>query len=181
MFSNASDVILENDVDVLYYLDVDMKIVGRVGEEILPKLEKPLVSVLHPGYYNRHHSSFPYEKRPNCNAAINLAGAKNCPGYMAGGVQGGLTKFYLKTAKILSKMIDEDGERGVVAVWHDESHWNKFVFTYKDLFVVMNPSYCYPETIKGKHYASIRGLPRKIIALDKDHKYYRNISDRKTK
>lgn len=181
MFTNASDIILKKNVDVLYYLDVDMKITGVVGEEILPKLETPLVSVLHPGYYKKHITAFPYENRRESNAFINKEGVRIFSGYMAGGVQGGITKFYLKTAKIISKMIDDDGERDIIAKWHDESYWNKFVFTYSELFHIMTPSYCYPETVSGKNYASIRGLKRKIIALDKDHKYYRFQSDKRIK
>jgi hypothetical protein len=178
MFANASEQIFEKNVDVLYYLDVDMKIVGHVGEEILPKLEKPLVCVQHPGYFRKNQFSFPYDKNKKCNAYVQLIKKVN-PGYMAGGVQGGLTSFYIKTARIINKMIDEDVQAGILAIWHDESHWNKFVYTYSEMFTVMNPTYCFPETVNGKQYKNIIGLPRKIIALDKDHQYYRNITHKK--
>lgn len=137
------------DTEYLFYSDVDMRMV-KVGKEIL----QPLVAVLHPGFYQGGGS---WEINPTSTACV-LSDKINK--YYAGGFQGGGSKIYIQAAKRMRDNIQTDLENGVVAVWHDESHWNKYLT--ENPFTEFNPSYCYPET------ASLP-FEKKILALDKDH------------
>ena len=55
---------------------------------------------------------------------------------------------------------------GIIAIWHDESHLNKF-FTINKPTTILSPSYCYPESW-------ILDYNKKLLALDKDHESIRN-------
>lgn len=137
------------NTDYLFYSDVDMRMVN-VGEEVL----QSLVAVLHPGFYQGGGS---WETNHNSLAYIEPEKRKK---YYAGGFQGGWSGNYLRAAKYMSNNIQQDLDKGVVAVWHDESHWNKYLT--ENTFTELTPSHCYPE-------GAALPFEQKIIALNKNH------------
>ncbi len=46
---------------------------------------------------------------------------------------------------MLSKNIEQDLSVGVIARWHDESHWNWYLNTNPNMVKIISPSYLYPE------------------------------------
>jgi histo-blood group ABO system transferase len=154
IFSNNS--IWFYDTDYLYYIDVDMLFVDNVGEEILGEL----VVTQHPGYYNGGDWR---ETRPQSMACIPLDKQIK---YVAGGFNGGKTANFIKMANILANNIDTDYNNGIIAVWHDESHLNKYIAYYQSELKLLAPSYCY-----GEHM----NLPfkKRIVALTKKHEEFR--------
>jgi hypothetical protein len=74
-------------------------------------------------------------------------------------------------AKELAKDIKVDDERGVMAVWHDESHLNRYLATHPPA-KVLGPEYCYPENA-GDYYknkwsaAGLEEVQPKLLALTK--------------
>jgi hypothetical protein len=153
----------------LYYLDVDMKLVARVGSEIIGE---GLVAIQHPGYYlggwgsrRTHKASRAYVPQEMWND------------YYCGGFQGGSKKAYLDMATFLDKQIDADLEMarkigytnnsGILAEYHDESFYNWYLKVHnKYPLKVLNPSYCYPEDWMIPY-------DKKILALNKNHKEIR--------
>ena len=87
--------------------------------------------------------------------------------YYAGGFNGGSKVEYLKMCDILNSNIDKDLEKGIIALWHDESHMNRY-FIDNPPVVVLDFGYCYPECFD-------RNCNKKIIALNKDHKEIRKL------
>lgn len=153
---------LFSDMNYLYYLDVDMLINEAIGDEFLPN-EKDLVCVIHPGYRRDMLQSF--ERRYISKAFVDF----NHHIYHCGGVQGGKKDAYLKVCEILSKNILEDLNRGIIAIWHDESHWNNYLVNNPDSYKELDCDYCYPQDPPEK--PGLWNLPykRKIIALHKNH------------
>ena len=127
------------NIDILYYLDADMRINDYVGDEFLPG-DKELVAVIHPGYRRDFLQSF--ERRPQSHACVDW----NHYVYHCGGVQGGKKDSYLKACEILSNNILDDMKRQIVAIWHDESHWNKYLISNPDIYKELDCDYCYPES-----------------------------------
>ena len=37
-------------------------------------------------------------------------------------------------------------KRQIVAIWHDESHWNKYLISNPDIYKELDCDYCYPES-----------------------------------
>jgi len=146
--------------DYVYYIDADMRFVAPVGEEIFGEL----VGVQHPGFYRGGGS---WETNNWSQAYVCPPARKH---YLAGGFQGG-SKYY-KFCLGIKKRIDKDIESGHIAVWHDESYWNKIFSICPELFTLLDPSYCMVEEPAKRKAWGIDHLEPKIIALAKDHKKY---------
>jgi len=143
------------DMDYLFYTDADMLVNDCVGDEFIP-YEKDLMCVIHPGYLINKIQS--YEFRINSKACVP-------PGhhvYHCGGIQGGKKDKYLEVCKKLSEDVNDDYSRGIIAEWHDESHWNNYLIRNPNSYKELDASYCYPESWN---------IPAKkiILALDKNH------------
>jgi len=153
LFFNSKEILSE--MDYLYYCDADMRFVNNVGDEIL----SDLVATQHPGHYERRGTP---ETNPNSLACVypheNMQ-------YFAGGFNGGNSKEFLKMSETLSNNIDNDYSRGIIAIWHDESHLNRYMIDNVPT-KILDPSYCYPESWSIP-------FDKKLLALDKNHSEYR--------
>lgn len=144
-------------MDYLYYCDADMRFVGLVGDEIL----SDLVATQHPGYYSRRGTP---ETNP---ASLACVYPYEDMQYFAGGFNGGKSEEFLKMSYKLSNNIDIDYSNGIIAIWHDESHMNRYFIDNKPT-KILNPSYCYGESMNIP-------FERKLIALDKNHSEIRSL------
>lgn len=155
---------LFQNMDYLYYLDVDMLINDYVGDEFLPD-NKELVCVIHPGY--RRNLIQTFEHRPTSTAYVEK---NHHYVYHCGGVQGGKKDSYLKVCEILSKNILDDMSRGIIAVWHDESHWNSYLINNPNSYKELDCDYCYPQDPPENPGSwNFPDKKRIIIALHKNH------------
>ena len=139
--------------DYLFYCDADMLFVSDIAEEIL----SDRVVTIHPGFCGGRGTP---ECRPTSTACIS---PQEELVYYAGGFNGGSSEEFLKMSKIISRNIDIDMKNGVMALWFDESHMNRY-FIDNLPTKILSPSYCYPESCHDH-------LPfkRRLLALDKNH------------
>lgn len=154
--------------DYLFYMDVDMAVVDTVGDEILGS---DLTAVLHPGYYANNGWGSP-NNRQESKSFVPIEYRK---AYYAGGFQGGTAQEYLTACATLSHTVEADEAVGIMAEWHDETHWN-FYTNYRRIespSVVLGPAYCMVEQQHLRKLWGIDHLSPKIIALAKDHKALR--------
>lgn len=158
-FTQEAEVIL--GYDYAFYSDCDMRFVADVGEEILGDA---LTAVRHCGFFNKHRRLFTYETRPESRAYIPPHGGEF---YFAGGFQGGTAKSYVQAASECASRIDDDLSRGITAVWHDESHWNAFLWQNSHGLTMLDPGYCLGERMRTPY-------PAMILALDKNHSKMRS-------
>ena len=159
--------------DYVFYIDVDMRITDWIGEEILGN---GLTAAQHPMYALRRNYQPPYEPNPDSSAYIPRPGRLvDQEGkrmfeqlYYAGGFQGGKTADWIKAMKEMRKSVDEDFSRNYVAIWNDETHWNKYLFGTPPA-VVLSPSYIYPDSLLDKYYVPLwgRNYSPKIMTLTK--------------
>lgn len=162
------------DYDYIFYLDADMRVIDVVGDEILGQ---GLTMAEHPMYALRREYIPPYE--PNSNSAayiprlgcvINQEGKPWFkPLYAAGGFQGGTASEFIKAMKEMKLGIDKDFANNYVAIWNDESHWNKYLYGYSGHLVALSPSYVYPDSLINEYYVKVWGCnyQPKIITLTK--------------
>lgn len=148
-----------SEMDYLFATDADMRFEGEVGDEIL----SDRVGTQHPGFVGRRGT---YETRRQSTAFIDGSEGSQ---YFAGGFNGGSRDEFLKMAATISENIHVDLEKNFIAVWHDESHVNRY-FVDNPPTAILSPSYCYPEN--DAHYR--RGIwkqvyVRRLVALDKAH------------
>lgn len=156
------------DMDYLFYTDVDMGYVSEVGQEILVP---NLLCVHHPGYY----TSKGWGSDNNPRTSLSYLPNEQRRNYYAGGFQGGKTDAYLRACHILDVRIRDDEHRGVMAEWHDETHWNWLLNSgATDLkHQAFGPEYCMVEEMSLRKQWGISHLKPRIIALAKDHKAIR--------
>jgi histo-blood group ABO system transferase len=139
------------NMNYLYYCDADMLFVGDFGDEILGEL----VATQHPGFYGRRGT--PEERKES----LAYVGPEENMQYFAGGFNGGSKNEFLKMSKEIDKKIDIDYGNGIIAIWHDESHMNRY-FIDNPPTVILTPSYCYGELMQIP-------FEKKLISLNKNN------------
>lgn len=130
-----------SEMDYLFFFNANLLVLKKITEEdFLPEKEN-LLATLHPGFYNKDRKKFTYDKNKKSTAFISKNEGSY---YFAGGLNGGKATDFIKAMKIMRDNIDKDKQINVIAKWHDESHWNKYLSDKKDV-KVLPPSYLYPE------------------------------------
>ena len=142
--------------DYLFYCDADMLFCDHVGTEIL----SDLVATQHPGYYGSRGTP---ETNPDSSAYVSESEPMQ---YFAGGFNGGTSSSFLSMASTISNNINKDLDKKYTAIWHDESHLNRYMIDNQPT-QILDPGYCFGESIRPPF------RPR-LIALDKNHNEIRN-------
>jgi hypothetical protein len=167
MIKNAFEDIKE--CDWMLFLDADMRIVDTVSVEDLFDDTKKYIGVHHPCHYLEMppHNQEPgaFEVREFSNASVTEN--DNTDVYYQGCVWGGKVPEVLDLIEELDRRIDEDHNKGIIAVWHDESHLNKFYAENSDDVNTISPSFAYPEL-----FANQCTFEPKIVHLAKDNSKY---------
>lgn len=148
--------------DYLFYMDVDMRILDTIGDEVLGNI----VATLHPGFYNGGGAWGDNKE------SLSYTFPENRIKYYAGGFSCGERDRYWAMMKQLSLAIEDDEKRNVLAEWHDETHFNKYLSELRS-FKVLDPSYCMPEPEILREEWGLKQFPPRIIALDKNHEEIR--------
>ena len=166
------------EYDYIFYLDADMRMIAPVGEEVLGE---GLTMAEHPMYSLARKFIPPYEPNFESEAYIqrlgivinDASGKWFKPLYAAGGFQGGKADVFIEAMKKMRGAIDKDMMKNYIAIWNDESHWNKYLFDYfmieKKPLLVLSPSYIFPDSLIKEYYEGIWGTvySPKIITLTK--------------
>nr|XP_045739405.1 histo-blood group ABO system transferase 1-like [Mirounga angustirostris] len=163
MISNFSQQRFLLEVDYLVCMDVDMKFSDHVGVEIL----SPLFGTLHPGFYRAAREAFTYERRPQSQAYIPRDEGDF---YYAGGFFGGSVVEVLQLTTACHQAMVVDRANGIEAVWHDESHLNKYLLYHKPT-KVLSPEYLWDEQMLQRP-PFLRKL--RYVAVPKNHAEIRN-------
>ncbi len=157
------------DCDWMLFLDADMRVVDTVLPEDLFDDTKKYIGVHHPCDYLEMppHNQAPgaFEIREISNAGITES--DNISVYYQGCLWGGKVPDVLDLIEELDRRIDDDYEKNVIAIWHDESHLNKFYAERPDEINTVSPSFAYPEV-----FANQCTFEPKIVHLAKDNSKY---------
>lgn len=166
-------------LDHVFYMDVDYWVCNVPEEKLL--LSDGLVGVanMH-DFYRRDgdvHSGTP-DNQPNSTAYI--APGQRMDHYYCGGFQGGSSAAFLQACRDIKANIDQDDQNQVMALWHDESHWNRYLLDHKPS-AVLSQSYVFPEQCLNVECAESNCVQIRehhigpvMVALQKDHEKVRN-------
>ena len=150
--------------DYIFFFNANMIFKKEVGKEILPDDDNDgLVVGLHPWFRNSRPDEFTYDRNPDSTSCIPFGEGKV---YVQGCLNGGTAAAYLELCRICKNNIDQDLKNGVIALWHDESHLNKYILNKNPL--IMPHTYLYPENWKMSEDV-------KIVQLDKTNPKYGGI------
>lgn len=117
-FLRAKDLLDLNDY--CFYIDVDSLFIRDMKENLLPS--GGIIGTIHPGLYFGNGTP---DRNPESKAFIPH-GSNNR--YFCGGFFGGSSEAFIKMSEIIKSNIEDDLSRGVMAIWHDESHLNRYLY-----------------------------------------------------
>ncbi|XP_035518111.1 alpha-1,3-galactosyltransferase 2-like [Morone saxatilis] len=163
MRMKAISGVIESDIrhrcTHVFCFDVDQVFTGRFGSEALGDS----VALLHAYYYHLSKKWYTYDRNPKSKAFM-----ENGDFYYHAAVFGGSWRSVKALTEACYQSIMEDKENGVEALWHDESHLNKYMWLHKPSRV-LSPEYCWDTSIgyrsdirvsrllwAPKHYDSLR-------------------------
>ncbi|XP_016052068.1 PREDICTED: histo-blood group ABO system transferase isoform X5 [Miniopterus natalensis] len=151
------------EVAFLVCADVDMRFRDHVGVEIL----SPLFGTLHPGFYKAAREAFTYERRPQSQAYIP---PDQGDFYYMGALFGGSVSEVHRLTTACHQAMMADRANAIEAVWHDESHLNRYLLDHKPT-KVLSPEYLWDEQLLGWP-----GVLKKLrfVAVPKNHQEIRS-------
>ncbi|XP_024860008.1 alpha-1,3-galactosyltransferase 2-like isoform X1 [Kryptolebias marmoratus] len=121
----------------VFCFDVDQVFTWRFGPEALGDS----VALLHSYYYRLPKKLFTYDRNPKSKAYMETGDF-----YYHAAVFGGTWKSVKALTDACYKGIMEDKENNVEALWHDESHLNKYFWLHKPSRI-LSPEYCWDTRI----------------------------------
>ena len=178
--------------DYIFHCDADARFVGEVGDELLGE---GITAIQHPCagsnisddsceqseiswdlcfelFAGIGFKAWAFEPNPDSLAYIASEEQKQ---YFCGAIQGGLSKKYLEAMNVIEKNIDSDLGQNIIALWHDETHWNKYL-SQNPPHTILPFWYCFPESKdwpsrenawkKGVYVPEEKEI--KMLCLDKD-------------
>lgn len=152
--------------DYCFYMDVDMRIEDKVGDEVLGDL----VATQHPGFWFKTPNKFSYERREQSTSYVPYNEGRM---YYAGGFNGGKPEHFLKMSQTIVENVEKDFRNNMIALWHDESHMNRYLIDTPPT-LELTPSYCYPEAVRFNPTGWNVPFDPKIVALEKNHNEFRS-------
>lgn len=146
--------------DWFIFLDADTLVVSEIKEEDFFANDKNYIGVHHPCHYlkMRPHDKYPGSFETNIKSKAAVEDGFDFSVYYQGCVWGGRVPKVIEMIEELYKRTKEDLENGVIALWHDESHLNKFYLEVPNEVKVLPPSFAYPH-----NFASMCNFPPKIV------------------
>ncbi|KAL4646033.1 alpha-1,3-galactosyltransferase 2-like [Arapaima gigas] len=121
----------------VFCFDVDQIFVGRFGSEVLGDS----VALLHAFYYRRRQKDYSYDRNPKSEAYMETGDF-----YYHAAIFGGTWQGVKNITENCYQGIAKDKENQVEALWHDESHLNKYFWLHKPS-KILSPEYCWSTLI----------------------------------
>ncbi|XP_026233614.1 N-acetyllactosaminide alpha-1,3-galactosyltransferase-like [Anabas testudineus] len=138
MISEAIESEIRHHCTYLFCFDVDQELIGRFGSEALGDS----VAVLHAHFYRLQSSQFTYDRNPKSTAFLDKGDF-----YYHAAIFGGSCDGVKNLADACYLSIMQDKINDVEALWHDESHLNKYFYLHKPS-KVLSPEYCWDRWIR---------------------------------
>lgn len=128
---------LQHSFSHVFCFDVDQEFKARFGSEALGDS----VAMLHAHYYKLPKARFTYDRNPKSKACMGEGDY-----YYHAAIFGGKCQNVKSLADFCYLNIMEDKLNNVEALWHDESHLNKYFWVHKPT-KLLSPEYCWDMSI----------------------------------
>lgn len=154
--------------DYVFFMNANTLFKAVVEENILP--DDGLIVVKHCEFWFSDNTQFPYDRNESSLAFIPMGYGDI---YVTGAINGGKADAFIQMIIELDAAIDDDYSRGIIALWHDESHLNKYILSHK--YTALDSSYAQAEN-------KYSPCGCKILLRDKrnygEYSYLRGITNR---
>ena len=151
--------------DWIVFMDADTLVLDKVTEEEFFTTAS-LFGVHHPCHYMKMP---PHNEPPGAfeTNKASTAWTNDYSIYYQGCFWGGKVPIVLNLIDELEKCVKKDLDNNIIAVWHDESHLNRYFADHKDDVRAFGPEYAYPEV-----FGQYCDFEPKIIHLAKNNSQY---------
>ena len=147
--------------DYVFFIDADLWPCKKIDDSIIDH-KFDFIGVQHPGFVDKIGT---FETNTKSNANV-FDSQYDLSKYRQGCFWGGKSTEIVKMVDKLDKKVDEDTKNDVVAIWHDESHMNKYFLQNNDRVFTLHPGYATPqngyEDIKSKYETMMVHLHKDI-------------------
>lgn len=150
-FLSVEEVIMESDYS--FYIDADSLFIGDVKSTLIE--HKGMIGTIHPCLFN---SCGTPERNPASKAFIH---SNENNRYFCGGFFGGDSSSFINMSRVISNNIDIDLNNNIIAIWHDESHINRFLLDNPPV-MILEPPFAVAESLTDIKVES------KVLFLDKN-------------
>ena len=113
------------------------------------------------------HNKYPGAFETNTKSLAHIIKSDDLSVYYQGCLWGGKVPEVCAMMDTLTERVNLDLENNVIAVWHDESHMNKYFIENKNLVHTLGPEFAYPEV-----FSEYCDFQPKIVHLAKDNSKY---------
>ncbi|KAK9518539.1 hypothetical protein VZT92_023845 [Zoarces viviparus] len=148
VFTDQADKVPIIELGPRRSLKVIQEFKGRFGSEALGDS----VALVHAWYYKLPKDKFTYDRNPKSKAYMETGDY-----YYHAAIFGGLCDNVKDLADYCFLGIMEDKLNNVEALWHDESHLNKYFWLHKPSRLV-SPEYCWDPVINEKRDINVTRL-----------------------
>lgn len=168
MIKDAEDEILKHDWFV--FMDADTIVNQTIEYDEFFDEEKDFIGVHHPCHYMKlppHNTRYGSFDRTNSRAKVS--DEDDLSTYWQGCLWGGRSSEIMSLITELDNRIESDLKDDIIALWHDESHLNKFFIENKDRVNTLSPSFAYPEDFDSQ---CKKLFDPKIVHISKNNSKY---------
>lgn len=127
--------------DYIFFFNANSRLVKNVNPDIIEQ-GKSLIGAIHPCYYNKSKEEYIYDRNSTSTAYMSKEDGDN---YYMGAFNGGKAEAFIKLIQTLTRNIEIDEEVNYIALWHDESHLNKYFWKHRKEVLALPSSFVYPE------------------------------------
>ena len=152
--------------DYVYFFNANALIIKPINEEIFPTQEQGLAVAIHPAFW-KNFKKATYERNKKSMAYVPYGQGKY---YVQGSFYGGHVNAFLQMSTECLKNIQIDERNNIMAIWHDESHLNKYILDKNPLF--LTPEYNWASDCHNPHSYKIPKNNIKMILREKEDKKY---------
>jgi len=167
IINKARDIIEQHDWFV--FIDADALPITTITEDEFFS-DKPFFGVHHPCHFLKMipHNEYPgaWDQNERSLAYVNTFEEKPQV-YYQGCLWGGKVPEVCGMIDELEGRTNKDLENDIVALWHDESHLNKFYSERPNDVHILSPSFAYPEL-----FSNHCNFEPKIVHLAKENSKY---------
>ena len=164
----------------IFYMDVDYWVCNATDNDKLLVSDGLVATAhlhnLHVTDSNQFHRGTP-DTNPHSTAYVSET--TKMVNYYCGGFQGGKASSFLTACREMKQNIDIDDTNHIMAAWHDESHWNRYLIDHPPQ-AILTQSYVYPEqcldaNCDEENCVALRRdhIKPVMVALSKNHKSVR--------
>ncbi|KAM3878027.1 N-acetyllactosaminide alpha-1,3-galactosyltransferase-like [Diretmus argenteus] len=146
--SDTIDSDIRHNYSHVFCFDVDQVFTDRFGSEALGDS----VALLHAHYYQLPKHLFTYDRNLKSKAYMETGDF-----YYHAAIFGGSWQSVKAITEACYQSIMEDKQNNVEALWHDESHLNKYLWLQKPTRV-LSPEYCWDTTIGSRSEIRVERL-----------------------